>query len=196
MRYLLLLTLLCSSCTVPPKMSEIDTKEIPPILRVEHHMGVITSHGSGVLVKYKGQLMIISAHHVFEYCTDASTISFLTQDRKPFKCILKRIVMLPAHDMIVIYVSNIASNITPMQVGSYQLNDTGFAAGYPDNERLLYGIGQITSERIRYSGTVKSGMSGGPLIVNGRVVGIASTRTAGEDAGEFIPVEKALELIK
>jgi len=200
-KLMLLAALLTTSCTVQttnyPVFSESSSYAVQnPVIRVRHTIGAVTNHGTGVIICRSGQIMVVSAYHVFEDYTSPEEIRFLTQDRKPIKCKITKVVPLPAHDTMVIYVSDLSPKIKPMSVGTAKLRDKGAAMGYPKDGKFEVHSGFVNSERIQFKGTVKSGMSGGPLVVNGKVVGLASTRTLDESAGEFVPLEKVLELLK
>jgi len=211
MRKLLICLLLLSGCgttTSTIKLlneEEADTVRTEascsdPVLRVSylHKDGMTSDRGTGTLVKHRGQLIVLSAYHVFSD-PNGETIELYTVDNWKIKFTLVKTKIFADCDIIAIYVKDMTVNVKPMAVGSAKLDSTVTAVGYPDNREQVHNSGKVINIEIEASARVRSGMSGGPLVVNKRIVGVTTKTLLSSrrgNGGVHVPIEKILELLR
>lgn len=155
-----------------------------PILRIsaysKHGSAIYTAHGTAFVTKYRDQIVIITARHVTEGCY---AFRFFTSDRKPLEVIVKRLIVVSNLDAAIFKVSYISAQIDPMVVGKTKLGSACETHGFPENKGIKVYKGNVISAPVSTSADVFSGMSGGPVTTNGKVVGLISCQIIGAKNG-------------
>lgn len=196
------LSLVLSSCTTqqkpePKRMPEITvaTGAADPVLRVKNHNNGFTQHGTGTLIQHNGKLIVFTALHVIEGDIGTGVIELQTADRRRIEFMMDRIIRFPQQDIAALCVSNLSADITPMQTTDYRLGSGCRVLGFPNNDNLSSGSCSTVNARIYFCGRMVSGMSGGPLLTDGKFSAVAISRTEDCNGGFAIPINKLLELI-
>jgi len=161
-----------------PKVSEVPfTGRADPILRLEavarYGENTISHYGSAFVTKYKGKTIIVTALHVV---SGGEVFKFYTEDRKYVEVTYSRVIGLPPLDSAVFFVKSISADIKPLQAAKMYLGDDCKTIGFSDNKEKEVNVGKVLSKATSTTADVNCGMSGGPVITRGNVVGIISSK--------------------
>lgn len=199
MRYFLALCcILFAGCTDTREISKIHATTrysmYDAVLRIEYErQNGTTNTGSAFCIKGD---YIITAAHVLQ---GNGTLRIKNRHYKLVKCDIIKIEIIPGTDAAIISVANLPSYITRLEVGSVKLDYDAKAYGYPFNANYSMRKGKTTNIIISTNCKVSSGMSGGPLLQDGKVVGIISGRTFDRRSGEgsdHLLINTVMEYIK
>jgi len=161
-----------------PKLTENVYKgKSGPILRLKASEiktnFIVSSCGSAFVTKFQGRTVIVTAFHVTQ---GMNVYQFYTEDRKYVKVLIEKIVFVPQLDATVFFVSYVSAEITPLEHNTAQIGKVCTTTGYPAEGPKTTHLGKLLSSSIESSAVVDRGMSGGPVISNGKVVGIISAK--------------------
>jgi hypothetical protein len=84
-------------------------------------------------------------------------------------------------DTAVFVVKNMSAKITPLEAGNFRILQKCQTIGFPENgDKAIY-TGRSIKMGITTTSRVDSGMSGGPTLSQGKVVGIISSKILNQD---------------
>lgn len=191
----------------PEQISVPKTMPLPPesIIRVESCIKFynpwkpimppeyINGTGSGFVIENRGELYIVTNYHVVENAMNMMVR--LSNDRRSYQAELY--AMCPQNDMALLRVKSkeFKELAKPVQLGSMpHVQDNVTVVGYPIGGEHLsitegpvsritvatYEQSQVDGLQIQVQAPINAGNSGGPVVRNGKVVGIAFQTHAGE----------------
>jgi S1-C subfamily serine protease len=172
---LLLLTLV--GCRPPERMSEVAGTLVlsDPVVRVSATSdGRQFSRGSGCIVEYAGKKYVLTAWHVLE---GKSRVYLHNAADKPIDIELGKPLRLAGDDLVVLPVLRSGGGIPalPLSLTATLVNGPCEERGYPMNGEQVQRRGRATTVVFITDCQIDHGMSGGPVIVNGEVVGVTTS---------------------
>ena len=158
---------------------------------------IITSSGSGFFIKNN---FILTCYHVIE---DHDQIKVRgRKSKKEYDVVVHSIY--PDDDLAILYIKdnmiNMSSEI-PIQILDKEINEDDYviALGYPlDSNNLKVSKGIISGFQdslIQTDATLNPGNSGGPLILNNKIIGINAIKITSDkvdNVGYSIPIQRLL----
>jgi len=184
-----------------PKLSEaVYQGECEPILRIKSSVAsgeaIISSNGTAFLTTYNGEVVIVTAFHV---ASGATQHRFYTKDRQFIQVDIAKIRHIPSIDATIIYPSYISAKIKPFEFKRVTIGEDCNTIGFPSGgERTEY-KGRITSSALSSTARVDQGMSGGPVLHNGKVIGIVSakvTSSSDNTRSYLVRLSDAFDILK
>jgi len=175
-----------SSYIVEPVEEKPFYGKADPVLRVEcswKESGSdlrYTACGSAFLTKYKEQKVIVTALHVVEH---GNIYRFYTEDRKRIDVLIEKLVVIHGLDTAVFFITYTSAFITPMEPGTLYIGGDCTTIGYPDGKERKSFSGKSINVVTGTTANVDSGMSGGPVVSNGKVVGVISSKVVSSSDG-------------
>lgn len=169
---------------IHPK-DEICFDTVGPLFRIsarckEQYKGMyIWNKGTGFAIKYKDTPVIITAYHVLE---DVDEIIFQTESGKRVLIKTNKIVNIPRFDTSIIFYSDCSASVRTLEMDTLRIDDKITVIGFPGLSSKTISVGHVQNIRLATSAIVKHGMSGGPVIKNGRAVGLISSLNEHTDA--------------
>jgi S1-C subfamily serine protease len=172
----------------PPVLTTVDKAyygEAEPILRLQASVirgddSTLTSYGTAFVVKRNDDVYIISALHVV---SGMNQFKFYTRDRKWVSVEVKNINRYDSLDAVVFHVKSISAKINPLLYTNFNTRTKCTTIGFPHNDKYTTGEGKIIGSYTSTSCYVESGMSGGPVISDGKVIGMISSKVLGSSDG-------------
>lgn len=141
------------------------------------------SRGSGILIRYRGHDLVLTAAHVVMH----SSFVWIINDKNELSPIRIRRVILPGfHDVAILIVDHVPANHPRVQLYTGDIPPAGsrlIAMGYEQGDKfkemtcilkaILRGpIGGDTGVGVLTDADLIPGMSGGPLFWNGKVIAL------------------------
>ena len=158
---------------------------------------IISSSGTGFFIKNN---FILTCYHVIE---DHDQIKVRSKkSKKEFNVIVHSIY--PDDDLAILYIKDNLVNMTseiPIKILDEEISDDQYvtALGYPlDSNNLKVSKGIISGFQdslIQTDATLNPGNSGGPLILNNKIIGINAIKISSDkvdNVGYSIPIERFL----
>jgi hypothetical protein len=137
------------------------------------------SCGSGTLVNYKGSLYVVTARHVI---SSGGTLSIWQGDKKINASLGTPREMISA-DIAIIPITETHGKLATMPLGIDvpTVDENCSAAGYVSNDQYIEKTGTITEASLSTI-QVEPGMSGGPIIINGKIAGVTTSQMIRTDS--------------
>lgn len=170
-----------------PKVEKAYTGTIKPILRIassspyqkcQPQDAIVTSYGTAFVTKLDGRVVIVTAYHVVD---DGQWFHFYTEDRKRVEVKFSRVHMIPSLDTAVFIVDKISAKVTPYEPDVFGILQNCQTIGFPENGNKAIYTGKSIKMGVTTTSRVDSGMSGGPTLSSGKVVGIISSKILNND---------------
>jgi S1-C subfamily serine protease len=191
--------------TFPVQTYAVERGETIPVIRVafsypmmyEGRVAQVTQHGSGSFVKHNGKIYIVTARHVVAD-SPIGKVQFLTFDKKEIKVTIVKTFHVESLDTTVYEVTDVSAKIKYYELGDVNVGDTTENIGFPLGGDIFKSTGRVLGISISGSGFVESGMSGGPVLKDGKLVGVITSKVQGSGG----PVDqksvstKALDVFK
>jgi len=157
-------------------------RSVSGLLRVEWRVGNLTSFGTGFLVANNGRDYLITAAHIVE--DETGKLYLMFEDGTPVPFTAKRMYKEKGLDAVAVEVADVPSFVPRYTTGILGVGDTVAAYGFPEAKGRFEVRGDVVTRVIEASCRIQNGMSGGPLMVNGKVVGVLSSRVFKSDGTE------------
>ena len=183
-RYLILLVLVMASMhwAIAQDIEQLRKGVVKVIATQVSDGQTKTRRGSGFIVElYPDAATIVTASHVVEGQDMQLSVEFSVRGDAGFPAQVKRMRGADARGLAVLVVKNPPPGLLALElatVPALKLSDDVVAAGFPRISSSFSALsGKVVSrdgEDIIFSGGPDEGSSGGPLIKNGRVVGVVT----------------------
>jgi len=172
--FLVVICFLFCGCVSQENISNDFTYNIKKsVVRVQSQKGNRFSMGTGVIVFYKGKLLLLTANHVVY---DKSLVTLWTPERKEIKYKEDYIQRIEDADVFVMVLEKIDKQVIPAMISwEGSLGESVEALGFPNDGSLVRIKGVIKKCQVETSIPMDHGMSGGPLVSEGKVIGINSS---------------------
>lgn len=164
------------------------------VVRVRSINGNFISHGTGFFITNKQKTYLVTALHVHENTNHRLELQTVNRKQISFD-IVKKHTIEPA-DVVLVEVENISENIIPYQIGELKWGVENYVIGYPKDSELRVARGILDSIELGTTSDCEIGMSGSPIIVDGKVVGIMTKKPLNSKGGygeSILSVVKELE---
>ena len=150
-----------------------------PVVVIQSARSSEISCGSGTLVNYEGRLYVVTARHVI---SDGGTLS-VWQGEKRINVSLGTPRELISADIAIIPVTETHGRLATMimDLNIPTADERCIAAGYVENEQYVEKTGVITEASLSTI-RVEAGMSGGPIIIDGKIAGVTTSQVIRTDA--------------
>ena len=166
-----------------------------PILRIKasHPEGaaIVSSYGTAFLTTHKDRLILVTANHVVK---DAVEFFFYNDRHERVDIVIGKIVLIPSLDSAVLYPTFIGPTIEPLQSDSMQIGSDCTLVGFPFDGEKVRTNGVVLSSFFETSAMAESGMSGGPVIRDGKVVGVISSIIKTSSTAKVVPQSSVARL--
>ena len=180
-----LLILLCgcsqesfNSPSVMPVVVRETGKGSSGILRIEIRDGNLCSSGTAFVIRQGGKDYVITATHTLN---NKGIIYLMYEDRTPMPFEIRRIIRNEGVDAAAIEAVGIPEHVRRLDVGNAIIGNSVEAEGFPEAKERVSVRGGVISRMLEASCKIRNGMSGGPLISGGKVVGVLSSRVLRND---------------
>lgn len=162
-------------------------------VRVQYSKGLFTTHGTGFFIKQSGDIYLFTAAHNI---IGDGKLELYTSERKQIHFAIKEKFLYKNLDIVVYRVEG--DNLPIVRdCASVDIDRRLSSSGYPNAGDIQVFTGKV--RRVTFSSTCKieSGMSGGPVFQNGKVVGItiAKLNFNGKHFGVHVPIDVLLREI-
>jgi S1-C subfamily serine protease len=136
---------------------------------------MISQYGSGSFIKYKNKNYLVTAYHVVNE-NPRSEISVFTNDRKQIKMHIVKIIHVVPLDVTLYEIDEWTAKIKFFEIDDMKLGDQVVNNGFPENGDFLSSKGEVKGISVSSSAIAESGMSGGPVLKDGKVVGVITSK--------------------
>lgn len=197
------LLLLCSSLNAQPESAMLDIfrESIYQIVVNENETGNKSALGSGFQVSPEG-LIVTNYHVVSGYVFEPEQRWLQYVDSEGRSGELELVDFDVINDLALLRADGLGSDYFEISQALYRKGDRIFAMGNPHDYGMLVvdgaynGIAENSHiQKILFSGSLNSGMSGGPAVdAGGNIVGV-NVATAGSQLSFLVPADKIMALL-
>ena len=193
----------CSGLKAQQDLSMLDLyrESIYQIVVINNETGNKAALGSGFQVSASGHI-VTNYHVVSGYLLEPDKNSLRYVDWRGVGGELQLVDFDVINDVSLLKADDVGEQFFQVSQESYRKGDTVYAMGNPHDYGMLMVSGAYNGiaensyiEKILFSGSLNSGMSGGPAIDRlGRIVGV-NVATAGSQLSFLVPADKVINLI-
>lgn len=186
MRYCLILLLLLVGCTSSQTIEHTESGIARDnIIRFAWKFENRTGWGTGFFISHQGRDLLVTADHNLGISVDINAsrghLQLYSQRLEEVDVNILATHRFREIDVAIFEVESIPGGFEPLPVGNVSGGDRVEILGFPENKAPTSNPGEVVKIEIFTNAELISGMSGGPVISNGKVVGVNSHRTIVSD---------------
>lgn len=162
-----------------------------PVFRIQCRSGNVISHGTAFAIQHDGKTYLVTAYHLMN---EGGILSYYTRDWEKVSFTYHTAKVLKDYDLHIARVSDIQPPVIPYTLSdTWKAGDACMALGYVKSETFTSMQGRIRDAKLYSTAPIDHGMSGGPLLRNGKVIGMTTSIDATRHGGVHLPLKQIME---